>query len=98
MVESREGHFFGFSGFGKGVGGFQTAQQGELGEEVGSRFKLSSELLKRDEVFVAGVVVGKLLLHVVLVNGEEDAGDHLGWLHLALGGREFGQSVDELIP
>ena len=72
-MECGEGHFLGFTRFGEGVGRFQTAQQGELGEEVGCRFKLPGEFLQRDEILVAGVVVWKFLFHVVLVNGEEDA-------------------------
>ena len=98
LVECGEGHFLGFGSSGKGLCCFQSTEQGKLGEKIRCRFKLPGEFLQRHEVIVAGVVVREFLLHVVLVNGEEDARDHLGRLHRSCGRSEVAKGMDKLVP
>ena len=97
-MECGESHFLGFSRSGKGLRGFESTEQGKLGEEIRCRFELFGELLKGDEILVAGIVVRELLFHVVLVNSEEHAADHFGGLHGGVARDQFGEGVDELVP
>ena len=97
-MECGEGHLLGLGGACKGLCGFQSTQQCELGEEVRGCFKLLGVVLQCDEVLMACIIVRELFLHVILINGEEDTGDDLGGLHGPFGGNEVCKSADKLVP
>ena len=82
----------------EGVGRFETAEEGELREEIGGGFELAGESLESLQILAAGIVVREFALHVIVVDREEDAFDHGRGTERGALWHEVGEGENKLRP
>src|SRR4030095_17074441 len=82
----------------KCVRGYHGSQQGKLRKEVLRAVELAGECREGVDILPPRLVVRKLALHVVVVNGERNAFNHRRGCSHSASRSQLRQGVNELLP